>query len=47
VHLADWPDARPDWTDDCLAGEMRDVRKIVKLAREGGKTELINNFLSF
>jgi isoleucyl-tRNA synthetase len=34
VHLADWPAARPDWTDDCLAGEMRDVRRIVKLARE-------------
>ncbi len=34
VHLADWPDARPDWTDDCLAGEMRDVRRIVRLARE-------------
>jgi isoleucyl-tRNA synthetase len=34
VHLADWPDARPDWTDDALAGEMKDVRRIVKLARE-------------
>ena len=33
VHLADWPDAHPHWTDDRLAGEMRDVRKIVRLAR--------------
>jgi isoleucyl-tRNA synthetase len=33
VHLADWPDARPQWTDDRLAGEMRDVRRIVRLAR--------------
>jgi isoleucyl-tRNA synthetase len=33
VHLADWPDARPHWTDDRLAAEMRDVRTIVRLAR--------------
>jgi isoleucyl-tRNA synthetase len=33
VHLADWPDARPHWTDDRLAGEMGDVRRIVRLAR--------------
>lgn len=33
VHLADWPDARPQWTDDDLAAEMRDVRRIVRLAR--------------
>ncbi len=33
VHLADWPDARPHWVDDRLAGEMRDVRRIVRLAR--------------
>lgn len=34
VHLADWPAARPDWNDDRLAAEMRDVRRIVTLARE-------------
>src|SRR4029453_14163497 len=33
VHLADWPDGCPHWTDDRLAGEMRDVRRIVRLAR--------------
>jgi isoleucyl-tRNA synthetase len=33
VHLADWPDARPQWRDDQLAVEMESVRKVVKLAR--------------
>jgi isoleucyl-tRNA synthetase len=33
VHLADWPGARADWVDERLAGEMRDVRTIVRLAR--------------
>lgn len=33
VHLADWPDACPQWTNDGLAAEMRDVRRIVQLAR--------------
>jgi isoleucyl-tRNA synthetase len=33
VHLADWPLAHPDWIDERLAGEMRTVRTIVRLAR--------------
>jgi isoleucyl-tRNA synthetase len=33
VHLADWPAARPEWTDQRLAGEMTAVRAIVRLAR--------------
>ena len=33
VHLADWPSARPDWTDEALAGDMGAVRTIVRLAR--------------
>jgi isoleucyl-tRNA synthetase len=33
VHLADWPDARPEWCDDRLATEMQTVRAIVRLAR--------------
>jgi isoleucyl-tRNA synthetase len=33
VHLADWPAARPEWTDEGLAGEMTAVRTIVRLAR--------------
>jgi isoleucyl-tRNA synthetase len=33
VHLADWPAARPEWSDEGLAGEMRSVRQIVGLAR--------------
>jgi isoleucyl-tRNA synthetase len=33
VHLADWPTARPEWTDASLAGDMRAVRAIVRLAR--------------
>jgi isoleucyl-tRNA synthetase len=33
VHLADWPDARPEWCDDRLAAEMQTVRAIVRLAR--------------
>jgi isoleucyl-tRNA synthetase len=33
VHLADWPEPRPDWVDDELANEMRTVRSVVTLAR--------------
>ena len=33
VHLADWPAARPDWTNRQLAAEMTAVRAIVRLAR--------------
>jgi len=33
VHLADWPAARPEWTNEELAGEMTAVRAIVRLAR--------------
>src|SRR6266508_4950619 len=33
VHLADWPLAHPDWIDERLAGEMRTVRTVVRLAR--------------
>jgi isoleucyl-tRNA synthetase len=33
VHLADWPDACPHWSDDRLAVEMRNVRRLVRLAR--------------
>jgi isoleucyl-tRNA synthetase len=33
VHLADWPAARPEWTDEALAAEMTAVRTIVRLAR--------------
>ena len=33
VHLADWPAAHPEWRDERLAGEMRSVRTIVRLAR--------------
>jgi isoleucyl-tRNA synthetase len=33
VHLADWPAARPEWTDEGLAREMTAVRAIVRLAR--------------
>jgi isoleucyl-tRNA synthetase len=33
VHLADWPGARPEWTNEGLAGEMTAVRAIVRLAR--------------
>jgi isoleucyl-tRNA synthetase len=33
VHLADWPAARADWSDDRLAAEMRAIRTIVRLAR--------------
>jgi isoleucyl-tRNA synthetase len=33
VLLADWPAARPQWTNEGLAGEMTAVRAIVRLAR--------------
>lgn len=33
VHLADWPTARPEWTDERLARDMGAVRAIVRLAR--------------
>ena len=33
VHLADWPAARPEWTDAHLAADMRAVRMVVRLAR--------------
>jgi isoleucyl-tRNA synthetase len=33
VHLANWPPARPEWTDDALARDMGAVRAIVRLAR--------------
>ncbi len=33
VHLADWPSPHPEWNDERLAGEMRTVRTIVRLAR--------------
>ena len=33
VHLADWPEPRPEWLDEALAGEMRTVRQVVTLAR--------------
>jgi isoleucyl-tRNA synthetase len=31
--LTDWPAARPEWSDESLAAEMRAVRTIVRLAR--------------
>jgi isoleucyl-tRNA synthetase len=33
VHLADWPEPRPEWVDEDLATEMRTVRLVVTLAR--------------
>lgn len=33
VHLADWPAAHPEWTDEALAAEMTAVRTVVRLAR--------------
>ncbi|MGH9370885.1 MAG: class I tRNA ligase family protein, partial [Vicinamibacterales bacterium] len=33
VHLADWPTARPEWTDERLARDMDAVRAVVRLAR--------------
>jgi isoleucyl-tRNA synthetase len=33
VHLADWPLPRTEWIDQRLAGEMRAVRTLVRLAR--------------
>ncbi len=33
VHLADWPQPRPEWIDEDLAQEMRTVRQVVTLAR--------------
>jgi len=33
VHLADWPAARSEWTDEGLAAEMTAVRAIVRLVR--------------
>jgi isoleucyl-tRNA synthetase len=33
VHLADWPEARPDWNDDGLADQMGSVRHVVRIAR--------------
>lgn len=33
VHLADWPTARPEWTDEGLARDMGAIRLIVRLSR--------------
>lgn len=33
VHLADWPEPRPEWIDEELAARMCTVRTIVRLAR--------------
>jgi isoleucyl-tRNA synthetase len=33
VHLTDWPVAHAEWSDERLAGDMRAVRTIVRLAR--------------
>lgn len=33
VHLADWPAARPEWTNEGLARDMGTIRAIVRLAR--------------
>jgi isoleucyl-tRNA synthetase len=33
VHLDDWPAPRPEWRDDALLGEMRALRRVVRLAR--------------